>query len=257
MPMSDPSHAPTARARVRQGRSGTLATLSTAEGIEGHPFGSVVPYATDRQGRPILLLSRIAEHTRNLLADPRASLLVRDEQAAGDPQASWRMTLVGRAARLPRDEEEHEEIRARYLEVVPGARAYEAAHDFDFWRLVPARIRWIEGFGKIRWADLDAYGAQPGAEAMAEAGPGILAHMNDDHEDALGTLCEAFRGFRPAGVRMVAIDPGGFLVRTRDPERTEFFSFPVEIEAADTREAMIRMLGEARAALAAGEGAEA
>ena len=97
----------------------------------------------------------------------------------------------------------------------------------------------------------------PTARARVRQGrSGTLAHLNDDHEDALATLCEALRGFRPAEARMVAIDPGGFLVRTWEPERTEFFSFPAEIEAADTREARIRMFGEARAALAAGEGAE-
>ena len=132
---------------LRAGRDGALATISAHASIEGFPFGSVVPYALDGAGRPLLFLSDIAQHTRNLMADPRASLLVRGE-ADGDAQATWRVTLVGRM-----EQHESAEDLARYVAVVPDAESYRETHGFALWRMEIERIRFIGGFGNIHWVE--------------------------------------------------------------------------------------------------------
>ena len=160
---NDPELRETARAHLRQGRAGALATLSTAERIEGFPFGSVVPYALDDRDQPLLLLASIAQHTRNLQADPRASLMVTQPDVDGDPQSGWRATLIGEAERLvtAADREadvvvsqaELDDIVSRYAAIVPAAASYHETHNFHYWRLRPRRIRYIGGFGKIRWLE--------------------------------------------------------------------------------------------------------
>ena len=117
----------------------------------GFPYGSVTPYALSAQGAPLLLLSRLAAHTKNLLADPRASLFVGDRSAAEDPQAGARVSLLGRVVPLPAADEG--DARARYLTAWPRAADYLALGDFSFWRLEIEEARLIAGFGEIRWLD--------------------------------------------------------------------------------------------------------
>jgi hypothetical protein len=134
---------------------GVLSTISVHR--VGFPYGSVTPYALSARGAPLLLLSRLAAHTKNLLADPRASLFVGDRSAAEDPQAGARISLLGRLAPLPAqvDEQadEQADARARYLAVWPRAADYLALGDFSFWRLDVEEARLIAGFGEIRWLD--------------------------------------------------------------------------------------------------------
>src|SRR5215470_6653578 len=136
-----------ARALVKSKTFGALATIAR-DG--GHPFATLVGYAlvADTAGAtPVFLLSTLAEHTQNLRADARASLLV-TEDGAGDPLARGRATLVGRAAECPRAEAE-----AAYLAVHPQAVAYLALKDFKFWRLAIDSVRYVAGFGKMGWID--------------------------------------------------------------------------------------------------------
>jgi putative heme iron utilization protein len=138
--MTDPFVA-AAQVIVAQGKFATLSTLSK----DGHPFGSLVAYAGLE---PVLLLSELAEHTHNLRADPRASLLV-TEAAEGDPLAHGRVTLVGRCAEVARAE-----VEADYLAMHPSAVRFLELKDFRFWRLDVESARYIGGFGKIGWIDV-------------------------------------------------------------------------------------------------------
>jgi heme iron utilization protein len=139
---------------------GALATV--AREPAGHPFATLVAVAFDARGRPLLLLSRLAEHCKNLVADPRASLLVTDPTAAaGDPLAASRMTLVGTCAPLAA-EEEIERARSLFLARHPEAASYVTFADFGMWRLDVASVRWIAGFGRMQWVSGEAYASPSG-----------------------------------------------------------------------------------------------
>ena len=145
-----------ARHWLRTTKSGVLSTISTEPGHEGWPFGSIVPFALSQTGVPHILIASIAMHTKNLVKDPRYSLLVHEREMESDPQAGWRITLLGRAQRLAAHDDTIAEIHARYLERVPAAESYLQTHGFDYWRLDVDRVRFIGGFGKIAWIDAAA-----------------------------------------------------------------------------------------------------
>jgi putative heme iron utilization protein len=126
-----------AQALVVKGKFGALSTLTK----DGHPFGSLVAYAGTQ---PVLLLSELAEHTQNLRADGRASLLVAESGAS--PLALGRVTLLGRCRPVARAE-----VEAGYLAVHPDAAGYLALRDFAFWRLDVETVRWVGGFGRMGW----------------------------------------------------------------------------------------------------------
>jgi len=138
-----------ARALLAAESVGVLSTISVHR--PGFPYGSVTPYALSAQGAPLLLLSRLAAHTKNLLADPRASLFVGDRSAAEDPQAGGRVSLLGRVSPLP--DGDAPDARQRYIARWPRAADYLALGDFFFWRFEIEEARLIAGFGEIRWLD--------------------------------------------------------------------------------------------------------
>jgi putative heme iron utilization protein len=150
---SEPSFATRARALVERARTGTLSTHSQQR--PGYPFGSVAPYAPDERGRPVFLISGLALHTRNLEADPRASLLVTPAEPAEDPLAAPRVTLLGEARRLSAEEAVPD--RARYLERHPGAAVWADFADFAFWRLDVVGAYFVGGFGAMDWIAQKAY----------------------------------------------------------------------------------------------------
>lgn len=189
---------------------GVLSTHS--QSMPGFPFGSSVPYCLDAQGRPLLLISRIAQHTRNLLADNHCSLLVGEREAV-DVQASGRLTLLARARQLS-EPEAIEAAASRYYRYFPESSDYHRAHDFDFWCLEPVRWRYIGGFGAIHWLDQVALAnpfASDGAVAGAEAG--MVEHMNTDHAAAIAHYV-ALAGL-PAtpAAELAGIDSEGFHLR--------------------------------------------
>jgi len=148
-PSASETAARSARALLAAEKVGVLSTISVHRA--GFPYGSVTPYALTAQGAPVLLLSRLAAHTKNLLADPRASLFVGDRSAAEDPQAGARVSLLGRMAPVPPAGEG--DARTRYIAAWPRAVDYLALGDFSFWRLEIEEARLIAGFGEIRWLD--------------------------------------------------------------------------------------------------------
>lgn len=223
----------------------TLCTLAAEAEIAGWPFGSLAPFALGADGTPLLLLSALAQHTKNLRRDPRLALFVRDPAPAEDAQASWRVTVLGHAR--PLEQPELEEAHARYCARVPNAPSYLGTHDFTYFALDPLRVRAIGGFGAIRWLAGEAVLRDPLSGGMREAAPGIIAHMNADHEESLRTIVAAGTGILPARARMQAIDRAGFLVATTSPDALRYVGFGREIDPADAREVFIALVRDARA----------
>lgn len=226
-----------ARSWLLSSTKGALATLAADPAIEGYPFGSVVPYAVDATGAPIVLIADIAAHTKNLQRDPRASLLVQEDRVDGDPQAGWRVTVVGTMTRLGDGDPA---LRARYRAVVPAADAYEQTHGFAYWRLDAVKLRFIGGFGKICWLEP----AQVRLDPRLDGADGAIAHMNEDHVDALRDLARGFYGLSPATARMTSMDRTGFAVDVDG--RLLWFRFDAPVEPQDVRGAVVRLVQQAR-----------
>lgn len=150
------SAAPACRQLASRARFGALATI--AREPAGFPFATLVAVAFDGQGRPLLLLSGLAEHTKNLEQDGRASLLVTEPSEA--PLAAGRMTLLGPCEKVPA--EEVDAARAAFLAVHPDAAQYAGFADFAFWRLAVEGVRWVGGFGRMEWLDGAEYARRDG-----------------------------------------------------------------------------------------------
>ncbi|MDH0300730.1 HugZ family protein [Pseudomonas sp. GD04091] len=184
---------------------GVLCTHSKS--MPGFPFGSVVPYCLDAEGHPLILISRIAQHTHNLQKDPKCSLLV-GERDAEDVQAVGRLTVMAEARKLT-DETAIEAAATRYYRYFPESANYHQAHDFDFWVLEPVRHRYIGGFGAIHWLD-QVTQANPFA---GKAETSMIEHMNSDHANAIAHYVELTDLPRSAPAEMVGIDSEGMHLR--------------------------------------------
>lgn len=205
------------------------------------PFASLVTYALDHDLQPILLLSGLADHSKALAADPRAALLVEAASALDNPQAGPRCTLLCRA--LP-DERPH--LRARFLARHPAASIYADLPDFRIWRLAPERIHFIGGFARARWLEWTAVARRP-VPAVIEAEPGILAHMNADHADAVDLYASRLLGRTGTGWRLTGID--GFGCDLRREGEVARLEFPQPIaDAVDARRMLVQLVAQARAA---------
>lgn len=198
---------PAARALLVAGHHGILSTHSVD--VPGYPFGSAGPFTLDAQGRPVILISELAQHTKNLKANPKASLIV---LAGGDDiQAAARLTVLGDFAPVPADEVEA--LAERFYRFFPESQDFHKTMDFRFWVMTPVRLRFIAGFARIHWLE---------PERVLRANPfgyeresGIVGHMNEDHGDALWHYC-AQAGIRvPDGEVpvMTGIDAEGMHLR--------------------------------------------
>jgi putative heme iron utilization protein len=246
-----PSHAERCRTLLARARHGTLCTL--AREPKGFPFGSLVAVACDVVGRPLLLLSGLAEHTQNLRASPEASLLVAAALGSGDPLAYARATLIGTCT-LVREEADARGARDTFLAAHPSATTYASFKDFAMYRLDPATARYVGGFGRMSWVGGDEYlAAEPDPLAAHEGG--ILEHMNDDHHDAVLAYARALAGIDGATrALMIAIDRYGFdlLAVTPDGERRARVSFTDDVASPDAaRRALVALVQRARASLGA------
>lgn len=211
---------------------GVLSTHSKA--MPGFPFGSVVPYCLDTQGWPLILISRIAQHTHNLKQDGKCSLLV-SERGAEDVQAVARLTLLAQARQLC-DEAQIEAAAARYYRFFPASQNHHRVHDFDFWRLEPVRWRYIGGFGAIHWLDEVAL-ANPFAGA-SEAG--MLEHMNSDHASAIAHYVELAGLPEHAPAELVGIDSEGFHLRIG--QGLHWLAFPTSCNTPiEVRQALVAL----------------
>ena len=226
----------------------TLCTLAAEPEIAGFPFGSLAPFALRADGTPFVLISAIAQHTRNLARDPRCSLFVRDPaaEAGGDAQATWRVTVLARGERLDASGEALEELHARYAARVPDAPSYGSAHDFAFWQLAPVRVRAIGGFGAIRWLPPDTVRCDPLGRGWREAAPQVIAHMNGDHETALRDIVAARGGARPERACISAVESAGFLVRASSPDGLHYVPFGRDVDASDARDVFVKLARASR-----------
>lgn len=244
-PVPEPSFAERARTLAHIARTGTLATLSARH--PGHPFASVMPYALDARADPIVLISSMAMHTQNLHADPRASLLVLQPGWTGDPLAAARLTLMGTAR--PIESAHMGSAREAYLAWHERARFWVDFEDFAFWRLDIIDAYFVGGFAAMDWVTAETYrAARP--DPLADDAPGILAHMNRDHADALVAYARHFAGEAADEATMVSVDRLGFRLRLRQGDRLHGvrIGFPREVtSAAQSREVLIEMLRQARA----------
>ena len=238
----EPAFAEQARTLVHLGRTGTLGTLSRRH--PGHPFVSIMPYAPDERGRPLVLISTLAMHTQNLAADPRASLLV--AQPGDDPLALARVTLMGTAGRVASGE--RPATRDAYLARHPNAIHWVDFDDFAFWRLDVADVYFVGGFGAMDWLTVSGYeAARP--DPLADAAPGIIEHMNRDHADALVLYARMLGGLPAQGVEMVAVDRLGFKLRVRASDGLHGcrIAFPRQVTSAEQcRAVLIEMLADLR-----------
>jgi len=194
-----------ARALLLKEYRGVLSTHSKS--MPGFPFGSVVPYCLDDQGRPLILISRIAQHTHNLQLDPKCSLLV-GERGAEDVQAVGRVTVMAEAHKLS-DDAAIEAAAQRYYRYFPESQSYHSAHDFDFWVLTPVRYRFIGGFGAIHWLDEVAL-TNPFAGAAETS---MVEHMNQDHAKAIAHYVELAGLPATEPATLVGIDSEGMHLR--------------------------------------------
>ena len=235
----EPAFAERARTLAYLGRTGTLATLSRKH--TGHPFASVMPYALDEQGRPLMLISSMAMHTQNLTADARASLLV-TQPTAGDPLAAGRLTLMGEGRMVP--EVELDGVKAAYLARHANAAYWVDFDDFGFWRLELADLYFVGGFGAMDWVAAAEYmTVKP--DPLADISESIIQHINEDHSAALLTYARVLAGEPSDEATMVSIDRLGFKLRLRTGERIHSarIPFPREVTTAgECREVFIEML---------------
>lgn len=233
---TEPRPGDTARALVRASDRAALATT-----LAGHdrPYVSLVLAACDHDGSPILLLSTLAEHTRNLTAEPHVSLLYDATAGLENPLTGARVSLVGRAERSA--EPRH---RTRYLARHPSAAQYADFSDFDFYRIVVERAHLVAGFGRIDWVDAKDFLFAP-APALIESEADILAHMNADHAAAIAGYAGALLGLKGRGWRLVGIDPEGCDLGRKGAHARLDFAHPVD-GPEDARAELVRLAKAAR-----------
>jgi heme iron utilization protein len=238
-PTTDFDPARLTRSLLRRSRQGALATLMTGS---GHPYCSLVNLASHADGAPILLISRLALHTKNILGDARVSLMV-DERAAGDPLEGARIMLAGRAEPTGNSDVQ----RRRYLNAHPSAEAFVDFEDFSFFRIEPTGAHLVAGFGRI--VDL-----APGqfltniadAAALLEAEQGAIDHMNADHREAVNLYATQLLGAAPADWRCTGCDPDGLDLQAG--AMTLRLDFPERVTGpAELRKMLVRLASEARA----------
>lgn len=198
------SNSQLARQILRAHRYGALGTLSKK--FRGHPFGSITPYLVDHDGSLLILISTLAEHTKNIQSDPRVSLITHDQRSP-HIQSQGRVTLVG-TAHLVAD---REQAGSRYLRYFPEARTYLDMHDFSFYRILPQSIRFIGGFGNIHWVAAENY-LLPNTPLDLQENTAI-AQINAEHDVALRLCCQRVHQVQASRVEMIGIDCDGFDVR--------------------------------------------
>ena len=228
------------RSLLRRSRQGALATLMTGS---GDPYCSLVNVASQPDGSPILFISRLAIHTKNLLADARVSLML-DERVEGDPLEGSRIMLSGHAEEVVSD---RDIVRQRYLNAHPTAEVFVDFKDFSFFRINPTGTHLVAGFGRI----LDLKPAQfltdiSDASALLEAEQSAVEHMNTDHQEALGLYATRLLGAAAADWRCSGLDPDGIDLQAGN--KTLRLDFPERIKGpGELRKVLVRLADEARA----------
>jgi putative heme iron utilization protein len=212
-PAADFDARSTAKQLLRTGRAGALATIDRNS---GHPFGSLVNVATDSDGSPLILISRLSTHTANLEADSRASVLLA-ASGKGDPLAHPRLTVLGRFIQIVREGPEDAPLRQRFLRRHPKAELYAGFADFALWRMTVESAHLNAGFARA--ADLAAADIKTeisDARELVAAEASAIAHMNDDHADAVALYATKLLGADAGSWRATGLDPEGFDIACGD-----------------------------------------
>jgi len=242
--VATPTHGERARTLVAGIRTGTLCTI--AKEPAGFPYGSFVTFAMDRSN-PVFFISQLAEHTKNLRGDSRASLLVA-EGGEVDPLANGRVTMIGHCRPLT-DGAEREAAKDAYLEAHPNAGYYIDYKDFGFWRLQVDAVRYIGGYGRMSWVEpADWTRSRP--DEVAPHAHAIINHMNADHADALIAYCRAFSKAKDTtAATMTGVDRYGFEMSAhtgRGPRPIRLaFSKPIA-SPEEARREMVALVKQAR-----------
>lgn len=241
-PSTDFNPSRLARSLLRRSRQGALATLMASG---GDPYCSLVNVASHPDGSPILLISRLALHTRNILADSRVSLML-DERAAGDPLEGARIMLAGRAGQAGGDDEPV--LRRRYLAAHPSAEAFVEFKDFAFFRIRPLGAHLVAGFGRIIDLKPEQFLTDlAGAASLLEAEQSAVEHMNADHREAMNLYATRLLGAEAADWRCVGCDPDG--IDMQAGTATLRLDFPRRIAtSAALRQTLKQLADQARAA---------
>ena len=195
-----------AKQLLRGTRAGALATLDRNT---GHPFSSLVNVATDADGSPLILVSRLSAHTANIEVDPRASILLAST-GKGDPLAHPRLTVLGTFANISRDAADAARVRRRFLSRHPKSRLYAGFGDFTFWRLRVVSAHLNGGFARA--ADLKAVDVITNLEDAAEIvaiEESAVEHMNADHPDAVRLYATRLFGEADGAWEVTGVDPDG------------------------------------------------
>lgn len=239
-PTSDFDPGKLAKSLLRRSRQGALATLMPGS---GDPYCSLVNLASHPDGSPILLISRLAVHTKNILADSRVSLML-DERAAGDPLEGARIMLSGRAEQA---EDERDLLQRRYLNAHPTAEAFVSFKDFAFFRIRPAGTHLVAGFGRIVDLKPEQFLTDlAGAEDLLAAEEGAVEHMNADHRAAMGLYATRLLGAPAGDWRCTGCDPEG--IDMQDGQTALRLDFPERVaDGTALRKMLVRLVGEARA----------
>jgi putative heme iron utilization protein len=232
----------TAKRILRSIRAGALATIDRNT---GHPFGSLLNVATDSDGSPLILISRLSSHTANLEADGRASVLLATA-GKGDPLAHPRLTVLGRFAEIARDRADEPRLRRRFLARHPKAELYAGFADFALWRMSIESAHLNAGFARA--ADLtaaDVLTDLAGARDLLEVEASAVAHMNQDHADAVGLYATNFLGAEAGAWCITGIDPDGLDLSCGDTVLR--LEFPQRVTAAgQLREVLADLAKQAR-----------
>ena len=239
-PTSDFAPQKLAKSLLRRSRQGALATLMAGS---GDPYCSLVNLASHPDGSPILLISRLAVHTKNILSDSRISLML-DERAAGDPLEGARIMLSGRAEQAGDD---RYLLQRRYLNAHPSAEAFVSFQDFSFFRIRPTGTHLVAGFGRIVDLKPEQFLTDlAGAEDLLAAEEGAIAHMNADHSDAMGLYATKLLGAAVGDWRCTGCDPEG--LDMQDGQTALRLDFPERVTSGTAlRKMLVRLAGEARA----------
>ncbi|HEY7843398.1 MAG TPA: DUF2470 domain-containing protein [Bradyrhizobium sp.] len=230
-----------AKSLLRRSRQGALATLMAGT---GDPYCSLVNVASAPDGSPILLISRLAVHTKNILADARVSLML-DERAPGDPLEDARIMLAGRAEEA--DNDDREMLRRRYLNAHPSAEAFVDFKDFSFFRIRASGAHLVAGFGRIIDLKPEQFLTDiSDATALVEAEQGAVEHMNEDHREAMNLYAAKLLGAGSADWRCTGCDPEGFDLQAGSVALR--LEFPERVTTpGDLRKVLVKLAEQARA----------
>jgi putative heme iron utilization protein len=240
-PTADFNAAKLARSLLRRSRQGALATLMAGS---GDPYCSLVNVASHPDGSPILLISRLALHTRNILGDGRVSLML-DERAEGDPLEGSRIMLAGRAEEATG--EGAAVLRRRYLNTHSSAEAFVNFKDFSFFRIRPAGAHLVAGFGRIVDLKPEQFLTDiSDAGALLEAEQGAVEHMNEDHREAMNLYATKLLGAEAADWSCTGCDPDG--IDMQAGPKVLRLDFPARVTSGtELRKMLVKLVGEARA----------